>query len=295
MERGTGLPLVRIGELSRRVGLSEHVLRAWETRYGLLRPQRSSGGYRLYSESDEARIRSMQAHRAAGLSAAEAARAVMAEAPPTTHAAAPPTVQEQPDRLAALRARLERTLHDLDEPAAQVTLDHLLGEFTVETVLRDVVIPYLHALGQRWEHGQVSVAQEHFASNVVHGRLTGLARGWGNGHGRHAVLACPPGERHDLGLMTFGVALQRVGWRISYLGADTPLGALHDTTERLAPDLVVLSATASERFTSSAPDLSRLARLRPLGIGGAGAGGSVAETIGARWLAGDPVSAARAC
>src|SRR3954470_8863635 len=73
-------PTLRIGELSRRVGVSDHVLRAWETRYGLLRPSRSTGGYRLYSEADADRIRRMQAQLAAGLSAAEAAQAVLAEA-----------------------------------------------------------------------------------------------------------------------------------------------------------------------------------------------------------------------
>src|SRR6059058_642031 len=72
-------PTLRIGELSRRVGVSDHLLRAWETRYGLLHPVRSTGGYRLYSERDADRIRRMQGYLAAGLSAAEAAQAVLAE------------------------------------------------------------------------------------------------------------------------------------------------------------------------------------------------------------------------
>src|SRR3984893_12841576 len=71
--------LLRIGELSRRVGVSDHVLRAWERRYGLLQPVRSPGGYRLYSDADERRIRRMQAHLARGLSAAEAARVALSE------------------------------------------------------------------------------------------------------------------------------------------------------------------------------------------------------------------------
>ena len=70
-------PLLRIGELSRRLGVSDHVLRAWENRYGLLQPVRSPGGFRLYSEADEARVRQMQAYLADGLSAAEAARAAL--------------------------------------------------------------------------------------------------------------------------------------------------------------------------------------------------------------------------
>ena len=72
-------PLLRIGELSRRLGVSDHVLRAWESRYGLLQPVRSAGGFRLYSVADEWRIRQMQAYLAEGLSAAEAARTVLRE------------------------------------------------------------------------------------------------------------------------------------------------------------------------------------------------------------------------
>jgi len=79
MDSPDGSPVLRIGELSRRLGVSDHVLRAWESRYGLLQPVRSAGGFRLYSEADALRVRRMQAHLARGLSAAEAARAVLGE------------------------------------------------------------------------------------------------------------------------------------------------------------------------------------------------------------------------
>ena len=79
MDTPTGQPLLRIGELSRRLGVSDHVLRAWESRYGLLKPVRSAGGFRLYSEADALRVRQMQAHLARGLSAAEAAQAALGE------------------------------------------------------------------------------------------------------------------------------------------------------------------------------------------------------------------------
>ena len=79
MDHPEDRPLLRIGELSRRLGVSEYVLRAWESRYGLLQPVRSAGGFRMYSETDESRIRRMQAHLAGGLSAAEAARTVLRE------------------------------------------------------------------------------------------------------------------------------------------------------------------------------------------------------------------------
>src|SRR5215212_2559704 len=68
---------IRIGELSRRVGVAADRLRAWERRYGLMEPARTDGGFRLYSREDERRVRGMKAHLERGLSAAEAARVVL--------------------------------------------------------------------------------------------------------------------------------------------------------------------------------------------------------------------------
>ena len=89
--------------------------------------------------------------------------------------------------------------------------------------------------------GDATVAQEHFASNLIRGRLLGIGRGWDSGEGPRAVLACAPGEQHDLGLIAFGLTLNRRGWRITYLGPDTPVDSLVDT------------AGGSSRTSSSSP------------------------------------------
>ena len=291
MDHEKGAAVLRIGELSRRVGVSEHVLRAWESRYGLLRPERSAGGYRLYSQDDQSRVRRMQVHLAGGLAAAQAAQAVIAEEQPGAITAKVLDAAPRAD-LADTADALRQALDDLDEPVAQAVLDRLLTDFTVETVLRDVVMAYLNELGHRWARGVVSVAQEHFASNVLRGRLAGLARGWGNGRGPQALLACPPDELHDLALLAFGIVLHRGGWRIEYLGANTPMPDTIQVTSATRPGLVVLAATTPERFTQVAAELTRLAAMAPLVLAGAGATTEFAMSIGARLLTGDPVTAA---
>jgi len=291
MDTLDGPPVLRIGELSRRLGVSDHVLRAWESRYGLLQPVRSAGGFRLYSEADESRVRRMQAHLARGLSAAEAARAVLGEDSGAGHGRA-----AGPDRAAPaageLPGDLRRALDAFDEPAAQAALDRLVSDLSVTTVLRDVVLPYLTELGERWESGTASIAQEHFASNIIRGRLAGLARGWGNGHGPRAVLACPPGELHDLALMVFGIVLNRNGWRIDYLGMNTPVEELTRTVDARRPDLVVLAVTLPENLEPLVAQLTALARRAPLALAGAGATPEIAGAAGARLLTGDPVTEA---
>ncbi|MGO9295940.1 MAG: MerR family transcriptional regulator [Streptosporangiaceae bacterium] len=293
MDAPEGLPLLRIGELSRRLGVSDHVLRAWESRYGLLQPVRSAGGFRLYSEADESRVRRMQAHLAHGLSAAEAARAVLGEDGP---AGADLSPAAEPHRAPATAsepsAALRQALDAFDEPAAQAVLDRLVSDLSLTAVLRDVVVPYLTELGERWESGTASVAQEHFATNVLRGRLAGLARGWGNGHGPRAVLACPPGELHDLALMVFGIMLNRNGWRIDYLGTNTPVDELARTVDARRPDLVVLAATLPENLEPRAAQLTALAQRTPLALAGPGATPQIAAAVGARLLTGDPVTEA---
>ena len=284
--------MLRIGELSRRVGVSDHVLRAWESRYGLLQPVRSAGGFRLYSDADEDRVRRMQARLADGWSAAEAARAAVAEEQ-AGNAAATVVGAGSHTGLVEIGDALRRALAELDEPAAQALLDRLLTDFTVETVLRDVVVPYLRELGAAWEKGAISVAQEHFASHVIGARLASLARGWGTGRGPFALLACPPGELHELALLVFGVVLHRNGWRVRYLGANTPVEDLAQVTADTGPNLVVLAATTPGRFAEVVPELSRLAGMAPLALAGAGATRDLAHAIGARVLTQDPVTAAQ--
>ena len=292
MNEETESAVLRIGELSRRVGVSEYVLRAWESRYGLLKPARSAGGYRLYSEDDEGRVRRMQTHLAHGLAAAQAARAAIADEQPGQMGAGAIAVPTRADLVDAAEG-LGRALADMDEPGAQAVLDRLLTDFTVESVLRDVLMPYLHDLGERWEQGAVSVAQEHFASHVFRGRLSGLARGWGSGRGPQALLACPPGELHELALLAFGIVLNRNGWRVRYLGADTPMADLIKVASETRPTLVVLSATTSERFVAVEPELASLAGMAALALAGEGATKDLADATGARLITGDVVTSAQ--
>jgi DNA-binding transcriptional MerR regulator len=275
---------VRIGELSRRSGVSPELLRAWERRYGLLRPTRSSGGLRLYSEDDVERVRRMRQHLSDGLAAAEAAALAVRE--PAREQQAPPLVPAT-----ALR-ELTTALDAFDEPAAQAILDRLLAIATVETVLLEIVLPYLRELGDRWERGEASIAQEHFASSVMRGRMLGLARGWGRGVGPVALMACLPGERHELGLIAFGLALRSRGWRVAYLGADTPLDTLEQAAAALEPRLVVLSAQSEGPVRACVDELRALGQQWPLAIGGPAAQTVDELEVTALVLTGDPLSEA---
>ena len=118
---------------------------------------RTAGGYRLYSADDEARVRSMRAHLAQGLSAAEAARLVRDAPAPAAERAVP----------ADLAAALWSALDNFDDSGAQAAFDRLVATFGIETVAATAILPYLRTLGERWRDGDASVAQEHFATGVL--------------------------------------------------------------------------------------------------------------------------------
>jgi MerR family transcriptional regulator, light-induced transcriptional regulator len=276
--------LLRIGELSKRSGVSPELLRAWERRYGLLRPERSAGGLRLYTPADLERVRVMQQHLAEGLAAAEAA--ALASGAGEADAASPLLLP------ATIRRELAGALERFDESEAQAILDRALAVSTVDSFLSEIVLPYLEELGRRWDDGEVSVAQEHFASAVLRGRLLGLARGWGRGVGPLAILACLPGEHHDLGLISLGLSLRARNWRIAYLGPDTPVGTLGEAARELDPSFVILTAISGDLLPPVLPELRALARRFRVALGGAAAGSSALKGTRVLALRGDPVSEA---
>jgi len=273
---------LRIGEFARRVSVSPELLRAWEARYGLLEPIRSDGGFRLYTAQDAERVARMKRGLDEGLSAAEAARRALAQARPGEAL------------LEDAQGRLLSAVRAYDEAAVQAVLDEALAGFAVETVLRELILPTLREVGARWERGELEVGQEHFASNLVRERLLGLGRFWGRGGGPLAILACPPGERHDIGLIAFGLLLRSHGWRILFLGADTPLSTLGQAVATTAPRLVVVASMDSSLLESEAGELRRLGRSAPLVLSGAGASEELCKRLRVERLDGDLVAAADA-
>jgi DNA-binding transcriptional MerR regulator len=278
-----------ISELSRRVGVSTARLRSWERRYGLLHPRRTRGNYRMYSAVDEARVRLMQRHLLQGVPAAQAAELAIAARFSVVPGKSKSVALAE---AAAVRAEMREALDRFDETGAQRALERLFATFSPSTVLRDVLLPYLHEVGERWSDAHISVAQEHFASSFLHARFLALARGWDRGLGPRAVLACAPGDQHTLGLIAFGVSLHQTGWRITYLGADTPVAMAAETADLVDAELVVITAAIAERFVTVRDDLAALARRRSLAIAGGGASAQLAAGVGARHLSLDPVSAA---
>ena len=264
---------MNIAALARRTGVGADTLRKWEQRYGVLRPGRTSGGQRRYSDLDVARVEWLKARLGEGYRIGEAAELLGgagAEAPASPR---------------ALRASLLDAIERSEPAALERLLDQTFATLALERALSAVVQPVLERVGEAWQSGGLSVAQEHLISQSVRGRLQRLLTvGGGDARGT-VVLACAPGELHDLGLLMLAVLLCADGWRVAYLGQDTPAAEAVDLARAVDADVVALSATMREHLAPLARQLRALRgrNARPgLIAGGAAIDAAASRRIGAQ-------------
>jgi methanogenic corrinoid protein MtbC1 len=257
---------LNIAALARRTGVAPDTLRKWEQRYGILNPGRTAGGQRRYSDLDVARVEWLRDRLTEGYRIGEAA-ALLAAAPEAT------TTPEQ------LREAILRAGEEGDVAALEGLLERAFGLHAADVAFGEILAPVLVRVGAAWETGQLTVGQEHLISGAVRARLERLladARGDVRGV---AVLACAPGERHELGLMMLAVLLRADGWQAAYLGPDTPLADTIELAERLSASVVAISVSMAERL-EAIEGLTLPPRTRLL-LGGAAVSQEVARRHGA--------------
>lgn len=226
-----------VKEVEERTGVPASSLRQWERRYGFPKPERSESGYRYFSEGDIAAIGRMRDLVAEGVPPSRAAEMVVETESSTV---GPRSEQD-------LATELVEALVALDESRAEDVLSVAVALYPLDVVLLDVMRPALVQVGELWHAGSISVATEHFASNYLQGRLRGLLRVMPDaGGGPRIVVACAPGEQHEIGGLILAVLLKRSGFGVVYLGANTPISDLASLVSEHRADAVMMSITTRE-------------------------------------------------
>ncbi|HEY7061594.1 MAG TPA: B12-binding domain-containing protein [Chloroflexota bacterium] len=267
-EGGGSYPVYNTQAVVQLTGVPAPTFRAWERRYGVPRPARLPGGQRLYSEQDVALIRWLHARTAEGMTISRALR--LREARRAEPPAAPPAA---PRTFPTLQAELLARLLAYDTPGAEAISGEAFALYPFEDVCLQLLQPVLVEIGERWQEGAVSVAAEHYASNLIQRKLFALLQAYdAPGGGRPVLLGCAATEEHTIGVLLVALFIRRRGWPVVYLGAAVPPDDLREAVARLQPRLVVLSAAseATARALGETADmLAALPEPRPLvGYGG---------------------------
>lgn len=288
------VPLFNTAAVVQRTGVPAATLRAWERRYGLPKPHRAASGQRLYSERDIQEITWLHRQGEQGVSISRAVSMVRhgytspsalgghplpaTDAPPSNADDMAVALDTLPDlsskaldpgrselpALQRLRRALMRALLDFDAHRAEGVVSEAFGLFGVEDVCLDVIEPALTELGERWGIGEISVAEEHYASAFLRARLFSLMHAYPrDSAGPLVVTACAPHEWHEIGVLMVSLFLVRHGYRVRYLGPNLPVETLVRPLERLRPDLLIFSAH-SEAVAAGLEQADRLLQELPL-------------------------------
>lgn len=270
-------PKYTIKAVSAQTGIRGVTLRAWERRYRLVRPKRTAGNYRLYSDRDVALLRWLKERVAAGQSISAAAAELTALRRQGDWPAAPPALALQARATggavpAVLADRLYRALTTHDEAAALQIMSEASAAFEVAAICEQLVTPTLVAIGEGWARGVIRISTEHFASQFLRGRVLNLFQALPSPRGGpRVVVGCAPREMHDIGPLMLALFLRHAGYRVEFLGPDVHLDDLLVYVRAERPAVICLSANSEETALPLARVQPALNRMRPrprFGYGG---------------------------
>lgn len=258
--------LLDIEQVSQLTGLPAATLRNWEKRYGFPAPRRSAGGHRLFGVEDVDKIREVAVLNNQGVKVSDAISRVLNGNPGLA-----PVLDQQPvvDTLQESLDKVLRSLYLYDAVSAEELMSRI-GLRLKETDLLELVYPaLLRKVGEDWENSRINIAQEHFASNYFRTHLLNYFKaGRAAKAGPKILLATPPGERHEGGLLILAAYLMLRGWQVVYLGADLPMEDLHQASNTICPDLICISVVQEECLLDNLKALEAMNQI--VAVGGAG-------------------------
>ena len=261
---GSMLPIRTVADLT---GINPVTLRAWERRYNLITPQRTPKGHRLYTENDVELIKQVLDLLDQGISISQVKPLI--EQAPSQQRAAP--FAEAGEVWKRYQQTMLSAVEKFDENILDSTYNDALSLYPVDVVNQRLVAPLLRIIGERWKEREVGIAEEHFFSVYLRNKLGARIHHLNQrSRGPLLILACLPGEYHEIGLLLFALATVNFGYRVLILGSNTPLDQIPHVLEKRPCDGIVLSGSARPSrglFESELPTLVKQCPM-PIFIGG---------------------------
>ena len=249
----TEAPYYSIGAVARRIGLSEHMLRAWERRYRVVAPKRSQGKHRRYSEHDVRRLQLLSAAQRSGGSIGELARLTDAQIISLLQRA---DAAPQLTPLAAQVDACEQAIVRLDPWLLAALVDRAVASLGHVAVAESLIAPVMQRVGRRWADGELAPHHEHLASATFRTFLgAALTLQRPSGEAPTVVAGTLSGEQHELGILAAAVVAVAEGWQVVYLGTDTPAQGMVATVAAHRPEAILIGFAGSPIGTSRLHDL----------------------------------------
>lgn len=231
----------RIHRVARLTGLSKDVIRVWERRFNLLKPTRGTNRYRNYSDEDVMMLRYLKEQLDGGASIGELAKLGREELV-TRARANTPRVAVVENMFGRLLQELLSTLNPLDRVTFEKRLNGAVAVVPFDEALSGILLPLQEQVGQLWHDGHIGIAVEHYVTSQIQQKIFSAMNQLPVAEfGATVIVACPPGEEHDIAALAVAYQCRVRGCRVYYLGANVPIAALVKLCHEVKPDLTIIS------------------------------------------------------
>ncbi len=262
--------LHNIKAVSMRTGLSAHVIRIWEKRYGAVTPARTDSQRRLYAEADVERLTLMGrltqrgfAIRNVATLKLEALQQLLAQGDGAMPKAKPKTKLTSEDEQDFITQAVEAT-RNFDSQALEQVLDHAMLQLGVSGVLERMLIRLLQRIGELWAKGELTASMEHFASAALRDYLAQRVQSMQlSATAPRLVVGTPMGQLHEMGAVISAALARKAGWQVTYLGPSLPAEELIHACLRNQAQVLVLSIIYPLDDVALRDDLQRLSKQLP--------------------------------
>ncbi len=256
--------------VARLTGLSPFVVRIWEQRYGAVKPERTGGNRRLYSDEQVERLNLLrevtQAGHNIGLVARWPTEKLRQQAADSTGLTSPtkPAAAAAPTSIHSIHQECVAAMRALDARAFEGALKRGVASFGTMGLLQRVIAPLTQMIGELWIAGSISVGHEHLATSVLRTFLLNAARPFGETkHSPRLVVATPAGQIHELGALLVAAMATQLDWEVIYLGASLPAPEIAGAARQSHARAVALSLVYPEDDSRLDNELALLRELLP--------------------------------
>ena len=233
--QGESFPIRTVSELT---GVNSVTLRAWERRYGLIKPERTPKGHRLYNQGHIEKIQQILDRLAQGMAISQIAREIESIESSGAVAGEGSTWNDYIQRMISAIVRF-------DEQELDNVYNDAMSLYPVEVATTRLILPLLEALGTRWETNEGSIAEEHFFSVYLRNKLGARFHHQNlNNTGPKLIMACLPGEHHEFGILLFALMAHSKGYQVILLGSDLPVSDLLQVATRTDSQAIVLAGSS---------------------------------------------------
>lgn len=236
-------------------------LRAWENRYQAVIPERTESGYRLYSDENVEDLRWLKEQtEQQGISISHAVRMLKARKEKQLEDKLLVASGNTPNAFEKMKEQIYDALHEFQGERANVLIDFGLSLYGYEAMFHQVLVPILIHVGDAWEEGTATVAQEHYTTHMISNRFHQIFHVFPvYSHLPKALAFCPAGEHHQVGLLLFALFLRKNGMEVIFLGANTPEeGIISMLEQQSRVGLICMSVTDDALIPYSEELIARL-------------------------------------